>query len=223
MKIKELFSEYEKLCSNNNNLDSIFEDSRMVNNFGRLDFGFFPIGSGIFSENSKIEIAEIEPSNVMVLGNDFGTENYINDKCENNRERESNPTIRNLLDINGLGLNRNNTFFTNYFMGLRKGNKMVGIKKLNVDYTNFCHGFFIKQLNFINPKIVICLGKEVQKVLKKKNLIFKDLETPFKALSIKDKEFGERIFISIPHPSFAHINWNRNEIIKLKKVIELFQ
>jgi len=97
--IKELFEAYEKQVSRTPNVNEIFSQSGMVNRRKELEYGFFPLGSGILTEKSKIEEAEIGERGTMVLGHDFGTVSYVNNKCENKREKESNKTIRNLKTI----------------------------------------------------------------------------------------------------------------------------
>src|SRR5271154_6712448 len=78
MKIKQLFDELEKIKVSTK---SDFEKSGMVNRFDEMKYGFFPLGLGILTENNKIKDAsptdEIEEGGVMVLGNDFGTLEYI--------------------------------------------------------------------------------------------------------------------------------------------------
>jgi hypothetical protein len=74
MKIQQLFNELDVMSKN---ADPIFEESGMKNLYDRLDFGFFPLGSGILSERSKVDEAEIKENGIMVLGNDFGTLSYV--------------------------------------------------------------------------------------------------------------------------------------------------
>lgn len=122
MKIQKLFDAYQHQIHETENVDTIFEQSGMVNQSKLLNFGFFPIGSGILSDNSPIEQAEIAHCDIMVLGNDFGTIDYVNNNCPNKREKKTNSTIKNLL---ALGLNTKTTFFTNLFLGLRKEGKIL--------------------------------------------------------------------------------------------------
>ncbi len=131
--------------------------------------------------------------------------------------------------MQGIGLDIDQTFFTNYYLGLRDDivhEKMkmtnLAVKRTN-DYKKFCHTFFITQLNFINPKLVICLGKEVGRILPR---LFKTLMEPGKSIlslyadessteyivNTDDEIYGKRKFILIPHPSYAHINWVKNNI-----------
>ena len=67
MKIKNVFDGYKDFIKKYPESKEIFKNSGMVNDFGKLDFGFFPLGSGILTENSKINIAEIEEKGILVL------------------------------------------------------------------------------------------------------------------------------------------------------------
>ena len=197
----------------------------------KLDFGFFPLGSGILTNEigkSKIENATIEDYGTMVLGNDFGTLTYVETKCKNNRE-DGSKTIANLQKI---GLNINSTFFTNFYLGLRNDRLYKGttntkrIKQIEEDYKDLCYKFFLAQLELINPKIVVCLGAEVGQALSECSSVFTKFSTKknkiltlFVSATKKDyiihtddSIFEQRKFILIPHPSYAHINWNRHDI-----------
>lgn len=74
MKIEDLFNELKIITANK---EGAFAESGMVNWFGRMQYGFFPLGLGILTDNNKTEDAtgttEIEQCDVMVFGNDFGT------------------------------------------------------------------------------------------------------------------------------------------------------
>lgn len=230
MKTQELFNFYEETISSNPNIETIFSNSGLVNEYGTLDFGFFPLGSGILATNkSQIKEAEITNCNVMVLGNDFGTQQYISDSCADKKEKPTNATIRNL--VSGLELDLETTFFTNLFLGLRReGTNIKRVTKLNNDYKDLCFAFFKKQLEYFNPKVVLCLGIEVGQSLaafsnefsnfslSKTSILklFADTQTNYVVHS-NNEFFGQRKFVLIPHPSFAHINWSKNDI---KKKIE---
>lgn len=225
MRISELFKKYFNELEKTSNIKEAFEKSEMKMEVQKLDFGFFPLGSGIFIDNkSNLEIAEIDNCEIMVLGNDFGTEKYIIKKCPNNKERKSNPTIRNLLELK---MNEKTTFYTNLFLGLRNGDKMVGVKKLQKEYLNFCIDFFKIQLEFINPKVVLCLGNEVKKALIEYSRDFTDISkiTITNLYSDENKnDFTLMVngikFIFIPHPSFAHINWTNNIKNRINETIK---
>lgn len=191
--------------------EEIFKKSRMINEFNKLDFGFFPFGDGIFSEQYD------DNCKVMVLGNDFGTHKYVKD-CIKKGKKESetaSPTIRNLLNPKSIALqlNRQNTFFTNFHLGCRElGTTMTGKMERQKDYKDLCYCFFKQQLSIMNPQIVLCLGKDVGNTLLEYNELLqknwgstsKKLKT-FKELYEKDKFWVDdvdnlRRFIIAPHP-----------------------
>lgn len=216
MKIIELFNRYNQEIQNTTNVLEAFEKSEMTNISAKLKFGFFPLGSGIFSEQSEIENAEIKKCEIMILGNDFGTIKYLNEKCVNEKEAKTNPTISNLLQLE---MDESTTFYTNLFLGLRKGEEMVGIKKLETEYLNFCMNFFKIQLELIKPNIVICLGNEVKKALVEYSNEFSAISKRTITELYEDENKNDFMiiangikFIFIPHPSYAHINWNKNNI-----------
>ena len=112
MDIQTLFETYEVLITNKLGSKKIFTNSGMLNTNKVLDFGFFPLGSGILADNkSPISKASIEDNGIMILGNDFGTVSYLETKCKNNKENSS-KTITNLL---GLGLNLDLNIITEHF------------------------------------------------------------------------------------------------------------
>lgn len=212
MKINELFG---KLDVASDGSQTIFEESGMINRFKILDFGFFPLGSGILAHNCNAEDATIEEKGIMVLGNDFGTKTYLEKGCENYRESATNPTIRNL--ISKLQLDRGCTFFTNFYLGVRDDTSHPGttntkrVKSINNNYEKFCHDFFITQLKFIRPKIVICLGHAVRLAIansfeqvpqwKRKTTSLEKLYADNKHhFDIEIEGLGEMKFIVIPHP-----------------------
>ena len=205
MKIQQLFDALKEK-SDAENAESIFAESRMINRCKELDYGFFPLGSGILTDRSKVEEAEISESGIMVLGNDFGTVSYIKNKCRDNRENKNNSTIRNILSV---GLDIDTTFFTNFYLGLRIGEGATMTKRdspISERYKKFCYEFFLIQLELVKPRLVLWLGKDVDFTLHEK-WIDKNLLTKYK-------------FEFIPHPSFAHINWKepiKTQIISLIK------
>lgn len=213
MKIKDLFVLYEDFFAKYPTSKKSFSESGMVNNFAKLDFGFFPLGSGILSANSTIDTAEITDCKIMVLGNDFGTINYVENDCPNNQEKKTNPTIRNLFKLE---LNKDTTFFTNLYLGLRKEGKNIDPKTVKAEYKSLSFAFFKIQLDFINPEIVLCLGKEVRESLSEISTIFSNPAQEEKSIITNDDFFGKRKFIFIPHPSMAHFNWKGEVINEIK-------
>lgn len=185
---------------------AVFKESGMVNRYKELTFGFFPFGTGNLSENGL----GLSSCKIMVLGNDFGAENYL-DGCVKNggHESESNPTIKNLKLLH---LDPVTTFYTNLHLGVRdsKSNieRTTGLKE---NYTALCYQYFLKQLAITQPKVVICLGNDVRRSLIEYNEAFnlwkpksKSLKKLYESghfdLNVIDSELGSRKFIVVPHP-----------------------
>jgi hypothetical protein len=157
--IQTLFSLYQTHCETYPDLDTIFENSKMKNSFNKLDLGFFPLGTGILNYAQGADLQQLTYCDVLVLGNDFGKIDYVNG-LKNKREKETNPTIRNLISEHGLGLDPITTFFTNFFMGLHIPENQTGVKSsIQPEYKQFCLEFLSVQFTHIQPKIVMILGK----------------------------------------------------------------
>jgi len=229
MQIKHLFEKLEVASENSN---EIFAKSGMINKFNVLEFGFFPLGSGILTEKCETNSANIAEGGVMILGNDFGTKSYLENGCENKRESSNNPTIRNLAK---LGLDKENTFFTNFYLGIRddvtypKTTNTKRIKPIEKEYASFCFDFFLTQLRLVNPKIIICLGHAVRIAISEN--FEKEHHWKPKTVSLKkiyaDGSYyfnmnidgsGERKFIVIPHPCDTR-NFSKKFIDKILDVI----
>jgi len=202
MFVERLVKDLEVLT--NSNPKKIFEESGMINLSNILSYGFFPFGNGNLSEN------ETSYFNIMVLGNDFGSYKYLAE-CIKNDKKESgtkNPTIRNLMQK--LGLEGKSVFYTNLHLGVRQdGTNTKRVKELTPSYKEICYLFFIRQLEAINPDVVLCLGHEVRKTLVERNANFdKWRDKSIKALyndgnfliDTIDKTIGSRKFILLPHP-----------------------
>ncbi len=74
-------------------------------------------------------------------------------------------SVGNLLDamLKAIGFNRNNTFYTNLFYN----------EVSNVDHLSFYLSILHKQIELVNPKVIILLGADVAKiVLEKDDSIF---------------------------------------------------
>lgn len=66
--------------------------------------------------------------------------------------------------MNGLELDVESTFFTNLFLGLRiNGTNIKRALAIRKDYEDFCFAFFKSQLDFLDPKVVLCWGKMWEK------------------------------------------------------------
>lgn len=238
MNIQKLFDELATL--KDKELDD-FNPSGLVNRFAEMQYGFFPLGWGKLTNKNKcgggIPDMEIEEGGVMVLGNDFGTVNYVKNDCNSIGEVEG-KTVKNLLDEQ-IGLKLERTFFTNFYLGLRlqegryEGTTMINrlkdgkVNKLEIEYKALCFNFFIKQLNFTNPRLVVCLGHDVKNALNSlRGDIFakwnttKSLKYLYEQedylLSANDEQFGSRTFMVIPHPCDSR-NFKKSHIDALSQ------
>jgi uracil-DNA glycosylase len=230
MKIQELFNELEKATEGQK---EIFTESGMLNCYKKMRYGFFPLGLGVLKEDVNLENAEMEEGGIMVLGNDFGTVKYVQYNCKyNNNEGEHgiSKTIDNLLNIKKFDVKK--TFFTNFYLGARLDcgdyygttmtKRMFGgqTNKLKDNYKKLCYDFFIKQLQLLKPRMIICLGHDVKDALieltglsPQTKGIFDQWESKHntfkKIYEINDNHIirinenetlGTQIFVTIPHP-----------------------
>lgn len=248
MKIQLLFDELKIITENK---ESVFTESGMTNWSDKMKYGFFPLGFGVLTDNitidSKASEVEISEGGVMILGNDFGTVSYV-DSYVNNGEKKigetDGKTVRNLLD-ESVVLNKDKTFFTNFYLGVRlvdgdyKGTTMIKRifkgkeNKLKGDYKKLCYEFFTKQLELVNPKLVICLGHDVKNALIESEVSESFTKWKPKSISIKkihdennhiilNSIFGNRKFIIIPHPCDLR-NFTKKHKEKLNEILETIE
>jgi len=156
-KINQLFQKANQL-----NYD---EDCGMVMVEKTKGPGFFPGCVGLYD----IDRGNTEKL-IMVVGQDFDTkENHK--KLTEEGEVNSNPTWRNLKKLlDDIHIDKNDCFFTNAYMGLRKNalkNTGPSPAKKSQPFVKQCQEFFKEQLRAINPEIVLILGLEPAKFIAK--------------------------------------------------------
>lgn len=203
--------------------------------------GFFPGCIGIISQN-----VNISEGNVMVLGQDFDTYKKHQEIKPEVGEIENNATWRNLKKLlSDINIDPTKCFFTNAYMGLRsEGTKNTGAspasKKEATEFALQCHSFFKKQMQVIQPKLVLVLGKETARFLTKafpsqfsKWVNIQTLKKFYEKDNaiINDIEFeGRKIrFVFVIHPSMSNINrsliWgkdSKDEIRILREALHLW-
>ncbi len=121
--------------------------------------GFFPGGDGLwrpFDQIHQPSHGNVSVSGVMFLGNDFGTVSGFQ------KGPRSVPTWRHLKRrIEESGIPVELAFFTNAIMGLRE--KGTALKNINYQrdepFLEFCLEFLEVQLDYLNPRLVVTLGK----------------------------------------------------------------
>jgi uracil-DNA glycosylase len=124
---------------------------------------FFPGGPGL-----RIEASSQRPAfpirGVMVVGQDFDSEVAYEKSLERERRDPKSPTWENLIPfLERVGIAPKTCFFTNFFMGLRKGTKATG-KFPGARDKNFvarCGEFMKEQLRVQRPQLVLTLGIQV--------------------------------------------------------------
>ena len=79
-------------------------------------------------------------------------------------QRDGKPTLK-LLAVCGISTNK--CFFTNFFMGLREGDKPMGTFPGSRDsgFVERCREFFLHQLRLQRPRLVLTLGQHVPRLL----------------------------------------------------------
>ncbi|WP_295654816.1 hypothetical protein [uncultured Mucilaginibacter sp.] len=235
MKLKQLFDELKKATDGK---EATFEESGIVNCFSKMQYGFFPVGNGILTEdlkNGRVDTSclEIGKNGIMVLGNDFGTLTYVKKYSDRVGETDS-ITINNLCKNTDLDCNK--TFFTNFYLGVRDDEthgsakmtfRAVALKK---DYKALCLDFFITQLDLVKPKAIICLGQDVKNALLSSMDSFTQWgskSTSLKKLYESNKyiiknEVGKQTYIVIPHPCDLR-NFKGDYITKLNQLLNSIQ
>ena len=119
----------------------------------------------LFKEKNKF------PHNgIMVLGQDWGNEKGL-EKAIKEKEGDEikNPTWRNLFAfLDELDIKRNECFYTNAIMGVRKGDKKpIGKSPAFKDkkFIKECQDFFLYQIELQKPKSIFVLGLRVAEFL----------------------------------------------------------
>jgi hypothetical protein len=149
---------------------------------------FFPVGDGLFRE--KQNSSDLPIGGIMIVGQDFGViQDLVKVKQENSEDKIS-VTWRNIKNIyfNDFQIPKNECFFTNALMGLRRKDntkikssnpkdKVTGplisylVKKSTNEneqgkYSELIRkhrNFFIEQLLIQKPRIIIFMGSELIK------------------------------------------------------------
>lgn len=131
---------------------------------------FFPGGYGLWLRKDS-PTYDIPTGQIMIVGQDFNSVRIHEEALLNGTEVCTSATWRELLKIlKATGISVNQCFFTNLYMGLRKGppetGRFPGAK--DKDFEERCLTFFNTQLEMARPKLIIVLGLEPFRVLAKK-------------------------------------------------------
>jgi hypothetical protein len=136
--------------------------------------GFFPFCSGIWcNDGTRVEFPF---QKIMILGQDFGTNLYMNRLRDKQGENVDNQQtwveLRYMLSEVSIPLQ--DCLYTNAIMGIRASGSGTGVnpafKNKNargITFIKECFTkIFIEQVRIQEPKLIICMGKQVYEFLK---------------------------------------------------------
>jgi uracil-DNA glycosylase len=124
---------------------------------------FFPGGYGLWGTQPGKPLPPMPVGGVMMLGHNFDCEKGFKESLRNQGENPTGSTWCNLLKLlKVVDIPKERCFFTNFYMGLKPGDKATGKLPAAADipFVRCCQDFFREQLRVMQPKIVLVLGKE---------------------------------------------------------------
>jgi len=187
---------------------------------------FFPGGYGIWNPGARWPLPAFPVGGIMVLGHDFHSEAGYRESCNRGFERMTQPTwrsLRCLLDEAGIPLKT--CFFTNAYMGLRKGRATTGVFPGAKDtvFVQHCRTFLREQISTQRPSLIVTLGVYVPQLLSplspqlavwsaKRGLKYLDIAGPVQTnVRIRGVKEYKVTVVALTHPSFrsAGVKWRR--------------
>ncbi len=218
-----------------------YGESGMTPIKNQKSIGFFPAGSGFWEGKETL----LNDKTVLILGQDFNNEvefeKYEKDK-EKSEDPDKNKTWRNLKTLlSELQIKLDDCFFSNVYMGLRKGNlsnkgACPGVQ--NEAYRVSCEEFLKNQINAVEPSLIILLGfeplKAIRKVFPKELAEWNNVKTTSEIVLSNDKQVivaninNKNVKVAfVIHPSMNATNRSRIfgkgkgsiEIEKLKNLL----
>lgn len=124
---------------------------------------FFPGGYGLWGTQPNEPLPPMPVGGVMVLGHNFDSENSFKKPLKHQGENLTKGTWLHLrLLLEKVGIPKERCFFTNFYMGLKPGDKATGKLPAAGDknFVRSCQAFFREQLKVMQPKVVLILGRE---------------------------------------------------------------
>jgi len=124
---------------------------------------FFPGGRGFWLPTADSRPV-VESGGIMVLGHDFHSEVGYRESLARGAEASTQPTWRQLVRIlRDSAIPLEMCFFTNFYMGLRKGHQTTGTFPGAKDpgFVTRCREFFKVQLAVYRPQLILTLGRFV--------------------------------------------------------------
>lgn len=197
--------------------------------------GFFPVCSGTIDGST-----ELSDKSIMVVGQDFGKVADAEKAILHGEDIDRISTWKQLRPmLKNLGIDENKCFYTNYLMGVRDSKSNMGASTglRSKEYVESCLTFFEYQVSFINPKVILFLGKVAYYLAQTGADINEKINRPYldkiKDL-LSDKQLARVKIggVSIPcafliHPSQRKLNiingrWSTDVEIKMKEAFEFY-
>lgn len=125
---------------------------------------FFPGGYGLWSAKAGTPLPPLPVGGVMILGHDFHSEAGYSESLRLGAERDSLPTWTNLRTLlHEANISPERCFFTNFYVGLRRGTATTGRfpGAGDRDFAEHCSQFIIEQVKLLRPRVVLTLGMQV--------------------------------------------------------------
>jgi hypothetical protein len=190
---------------------------------------FFPGGRGVWQWEAGLPLPPLPVGGIMVLGHDFHSEEAYRASLARGYEARSQPTWRSLLALlEAARIHPLHCFFTNIYMGLRKGSATTGKFPGAADpaFVQRCLSFLSVQLAVVQPKIILTLGSYVPPLLAR---LTPDLEEWRSAASLLDVDARrpfrpavrfatassvvESAVVTLTHPSQRRLNVGRRRYL----------
>jgi hypothetical protein len=131
---------------------------------------FFPGGTGLWMKDLVSQPSVFPVGGVMIIGQDFDSETAYHNTRNLMQQGPCDPRKRNpatwgrlITFLEEIGITPEACFFTNFFMGLRGGNKATGPFPGARDerFLKHCQEFMRIQLKTQEPRLVLTLGTKV--------------------------------------------------------------
>jgi len=133
---------------------------------------FFPGGAGLWGTKPGNPQPPMPVGGIMVLGHDFHSEEAYRKSLKQRTEVPENPTGRQRIPPTWSGLRRlfsevgvplEQCFFTNAYMGLRKGKATTGRfpGANDAGFVERCRSFLLRQIELQQPGVILTLGSWV--------------------------------------------------------------
>lgn len=156
---------------------------------------FFPGGAGLWMASAQTPFPPMPVNGIMIVGQDYHCYDGYQRVLKKNGENLRDPTWRNLrLLLENCRIDLSRCFFTNLFMGVRRGNKPCGVSPAAKDsgFVARCCGFLSQQIRVQRPKLIMTLGSQVPRFM---HSLSKDLSSwvGFKGLADLDRRRSSRV------------------------------